>query len=293
LNTYKKNPNAPKLDYDIHFWLGDGSSQDERGIAAYKTVELDTKLGDVPVQFRQTEGNETDNFKKLFPNFTTMKGGIDSGFTKVGPKQYKARLLVLKGKSVVTVAECKSVSTSEMNDGDVFVLDNGLTIYQWNGSKANVNEKAKGTAYCNALKSERGAEAKVVTISAGQETAEFWALVGGKATIKATGEDDSASEKAAVAMRKLFQVSDASGTLKFTEIASGSLKKTSLKTEDVFIVDSGTTIFVWIGKKSTANEKKESFVHADKYARDNKRPNAVIARVGEGVPNADFDALFT
>ena len=43
LNTYKKIPDSDVLSYDLHFWLGEETTQDEAGTAAYKTVELDDR----------------------------------------------------------------------------------------------------------------------------------------------------------------------------------------------------------------------------------------------------------
>jgi len=44
--------------------------QDEYGTAAYKTVELDTFLGDKPVQHREVRDHESALFKSYFESLT-------------------------------------------------------------------------------------------------------------------------------------------------------------------------------------------------------------------------------
>ena len=90
-------------------------------------------------------------FLKYFNNtIRILDGGVDSGFRAVEPTKYQARLLHLKGKKKVRVTQV-DMSAKSLNSGDVFILDAGLDIYQWNGKKAGPQEKAKGAQLSRAI----------------------------------------------------------------------------------------------------------------------------------------------
>ena len=79
----------------MHYWIGQYSTADEYGTAAYKTVELDTlvslafssftchfflffllmQLDDKPIQHREVMGHESDLFRTYFSEITLLEGG--------------------------------------------------------------------------------------------------------------------------------------------------------------------------------------------------------------------------
>jgi len=226
LNTYKK-PDAPKFYWNIHFWLGKYTTQDEAGTAAYKIVELDDLFGIEPVQYREVMVHESDKFLTLFNNnIKLLSGGVESGFKHVEPTKYQPRLLHVKGKKKIRVTQV-DLNRSSLNSGDVFILDHGLKIYQFNGSKAGPMEKQKGAGITRALKEERKSQAQVIVVEetdSGADAEAFWGcLVGGKGTIKTAeeGGSDDAADKAGQSIRRLMHLSDASGKMEFKLIAEG------------------------------------------------------------------------
>jgi len=280
------------LKHTIHFWLGEFTTMDEASTAAYKTVELDDYLGGGPIQYREIQGSESTKFLSLFPNNTIyiLKGGIDSGFSKVKAEEYKPRLLHVFGDKHVRVSEV-TLSGSSLNSGDVFILDLGLTIYQFNGSKSTFQERAKGASLVRAIKDERkGSPAVEVLTEADPDIPDqFWSSLVGKCAI-APQVFQAPVEKFEIV---LFRLSDATGTMVFSEIARGSIPMKALDTNDVFILDIGYQVFVWIGLKTSPSEKKQAFSYVTDYLVQQKRPaETPVIRILESADNEEFKAHF-
>jgi len=289
---HTKENDEGKKEYDVFFWLGAETSQDEAGTAAYKTVELDDYLGDEPVQYREVQGNESKKFLGLFPKVTILDGGVDSGFRHVKAKEYKPRLLHVTGfKKHVQVCQV-GLDTANLNNSDSFVLDCGLSVFQFNGSKASAWEKRKANAIVDELQASRHGKVKTTLIIDGVEDGdnplidEFWAYFGGKPQQIA---DCQPEQKVPDYTLSLHHISDASGVMEINEVCSGKLDKGKLDSNDAFILDGGGSLFVWIGKMANKAEKREAMKYAVQYLTDQGRgSNVPIARVTEGKEPSEF-----
>jgi len=289
LNTYKKED---KILYNVHFWLGSECTQDEQGTAAYKTVELDDLLGDLPVQYREVECNEGKEFLDLFKGtIELLKGGIESGFKNVKPEEYKPRLLHIKGKKDAVRVDEVTLKHESLNDGDVFLLDAGLEIYQWNGKTAGIFEKRKAQEVSKNWQTERNGRPKIKILDGLEDCDPFWKLLGGKPSkvAAATSDDVKVDNR-----RLLFQLSDSSGKLEQKKIAEGSVKKNQLVHEDVMIFDVGITCYAWIGKGASKQERAKGIQSATEYLKNNNRPaHTAVIRVLDGSEPTSFWTFFS
>lgn len=292
LYTYKPAAGKEIMAFDVHFWLGTYTSQDEAGTAAYKTVELDDYLGGLPVQYREIQGHESGRFMTHFPKgLRILDGGVDTGFKHVEHQNYRTRLLHIKGKKHVRVQEVE-LSVKSLNSGDVFILDGGVDIVQWNGAKAGVMEKAKGAEISQAIEGEREGHARNRVVDEGHEDDQFWKLLGGKGPIASAEAGGSDLEEKKVVEKKLFRLSDASGKFEFTEVGKGDkISKALLDTNDVFILDTGAEVYAWVGRKASVGEKKKALTFAQEYVTKHGRPaHTTVARILEGGENEIFES---
>lgn len=209
------------LFWDIFFWIGSESSQDEYGVAAYKANELDDLLGDEPVQHRETESHESKQFKACFPKgIKYLEGGVASGFRKVGADSNQAQLDANVPDKLFSIkrvdGSTKSVEVplacSSLNHHDAFLLDTGNKIFTWFGDSVSPFEKNKSATMARNLADSRNGHAETF-IDVGDDNEEFWTLLGGKTEI--TDED---TDPAAMPTQ-MYLVSDDGGHVSITKIA--------------------------------------------------------------------------
>lgn len=285
------------LSWNIHFWLGNETSQDESGVAAYKSVELDESLGGGPVQYRECQGHESELFLSYFKKsgLEYLDGGVESGFNTVTRDEFPTRLFQVKGKRTVRVTQVP-IKNSSLTVDDVYVLDAGLELYVFNGKDANRMEKAKGLEFVRKLNNDaRGGRANITFLDEDPKNAAFWKTLGGYIDVTRVGESDDAFEQSRKKSTTVLHVSDASNELRVEDVtpADGVLTRSLLKTNDVFIVDVGDVIYVWVGKGASSGERKNAITVATKYLLKNGRPTQTpITRVVESGEPPVFTSLF-
>ncbi|KAK0713394.1 hypothetical protein B0T26DRAFT_832921 [Lasiosphaeria miniovina] len=343
-NNIDETAAKKKLVHDIFFWLGAHTTQDEAGTAAYKTVELDEFLHGAATQHRELQAAPSDEFVALFPRLTVRRGGVASGFHHVDALSLKdkkgdgERLVLLRvfrhppaaavaGRggpgSAVVVHEVEPTWRS-LDEGDVFILDQGNHVSVWQGRRCSPIEKAKAAQIVHDMTDGRRVKVNVEVLSQTESRA--------RAVLKALGASDddiaaaadafhaprpmrtSAAATAPLAAgsepprkrsRKLFRLSDASGQLEFRLVGDDgveggeTISREDLVGDDVFLLDdAGKTIWVWEGSRASTAEKAmwlrvaQAYVRKLQQGEDGAAAGDVyltpIAKVREGNESAAF-----
>ncbi|KZP18584.1 fragmin60 [Athelia psychrophila] len=306
LHTYKKTPDSESLSFDLHFWLGENTSQDEAGTAAYKTVELDDHLEGAPVQYREVQGSESTRFLSYFPRFVCLRGGVSTGFHHVSSapppdvhRLYKISLSrEANGRPHLQVREVP-IEGSSLVEGAVFVLDKGPAVWQFNTKTSVGQEKFRAAEFAHSLLSEREAhkeEVPHVYDEGAPGASKFLAELG----LEAMPSRSAASSKTS-APPTLYRMSDASGSAAFEPVDPPALA--SLSSEDAFLLDhSGSAahpaIYIWIGKSASLTEQRlalqyaQNFAHKKQAEGGNFKVSVSLVKVKEGHESSSFIAAF-
>ncbi|KAF9818375.1 hypothetical protein SFRURICE_017797 [Spodoptera frugiperda] len=228
------------LSWNIYYWIGSESTQDESGAAAILTVGLDDKFNGAAIQHREVLGQESQDFKALFPSgLQYLSGGHASGFNHVVTNAgAEKRLIQVKGKRNIRTRQLKSNSNtfptfqvdpliSSMNKGDCFILDIGNEVYVYVGESTRNMEKLKAISVANQIRDQdHNGRARVEIVdqySNDVDTQKFFTALGSgtKDLVPeaSAGGDDQAFERNEEQAIVLSEVSDSTGKVKVTALS--------------------------------------------------------------------------
>lgn len=169
-------------------------------------------------------------------------------------------------------------------DGDVYVVDLEDKIWIWIGKDAAVEEGTVAAWISNKMDQERDGLPDVITITQGEEPEEF------TSKISFTVEDGDTPgflrpAELDLVEFKMFRVFVDKETPNWdeAEVEEVKLDKSSLSSDDVFVVDGNEVIYTWIGKNAAREEKFAGQKLMQKIDADrNYLPVQVTIVEGEG-----------
>ncbi|XP_034561504.1 adseverin [Notolabrus celidotus] len=258
----------------IYTWQGSSCTLDELTASAFLTVQLDRSLGGNAVQVRVCQGKEPPHLLSLFKSkpLIVYKNGTSRHGGQAPTPQTQLFQVRRNLGTITRIAEVDAAAAS-LNSNDAFLLKMaGGQGYLWMGKGAS-DEELKGAEY---MSKELNCSSK--RIMQGNEPADFWAALGGKAEYQTSERLESHT---LTHPPRLFGCSNKTGRFIIEEVP-GEFTQDDLAEDDVMLLDVWDQVFVWIGKDANEVERTESvksakqYVESDPSGRDKQTPLVVV-----------------
>jgi len=245
-----------------------------------------------------------------FARFTCLHGGVSTGFHHVSAPPpmnlynlYQIATISHRASTTrphITVRQV-TPEPSSLTKGDVFVLDLGERILQFNTSESSGKERFFAAEFVQSIVDGRHAHCELtVCDEGGQGSGIFFSALG---LDSLPSRKDSASPSASDETPALciYRISDSSGALSLETVSPPEM--VALSSSDAFLVDamhsaSAPTVYVWIGNQASFSEKRHAVQFAQGYLHDQKAkgrrvsPAISIVKIGEGNENNAFFEAF-
>nr|CAB3246483.1 protein flightless-1 homolog [Phallusia mammillata] len=298
---------ASNLSWKIYYWIGEASSIDKKACSAIHAVNLRNMLGALERTFREEMADESEEFLALFNNdIAYIEGGSASGFYSVEHRTYPVRLYGLHGDRTVTPFPIP-IETTSLNPREVLILDNGMTIFVWVGALAKGVKRSKARLIAEKInKYERKDEAEIVMAYQGYEEGDFWQIFGGM-----PDEIEPNDVTKYIGGRPcLYKVNLGMGYLELPQVKyqlltehvtkpppdvhpSRRLMPSLLDTKNVYILDTHSDVFVWIGRKSPRLVRAAAMKLANEVSAMIHRPSfSIVSKQLEGNESVVFKSWF-
>ncbi|KAI4381125.1 hypothetical protein MLD38_007233 [Melastoma candidum] len=272
-------PGEDKEEYLIGTWFGKKSVEEERASAVSQASKMIESLKLLPAQARICEGSEPIQFFSIFQSFIIFKGGVGDGYKnhvaqkEIQDETYKEdgiALFRVQGSGPENMQAIQvDAAASSLNSSYCYILHNGSTIFTWSGNLTSPEDQELAERQLDVIKPN----AQSKTQKEGAESEQFWELLGGKSEYPSQKiAHDAESDP------HLFSCSFSKGNLKATEIYN--FTQDDLMTEDIYILDCHTAVFVWVGQQVDSKNKMHALAIGEKFLES----DFLLERLSRDIP---------
>ncbi|KAG1748554.1 hypothetical protein EDB19DRAFT_1682357, partial [Suillus lakei] len=294
-------PKNPALRYDLHFWLGEYTTQDQAATAAFKTAELDEHLEGKVTQYREIQNHESPRYLSYFPHFMILHGGVSTGFHNILtmlPEDEKKMytMVTTRGKVLETRSEDgKQLIVREipleglvMRQGIVYVLDKGPLYWQYNTKKSTAWARYKAAEYMMYLGQWRVPQAKFQVFDEGTaDEGEFLEAAG--ITSPVMDIPLPPNQGTPIDPPVLYQLN---GDVDGWQVVAVAAERTSLQSDGVYILDDHAfpAVYTWLGKNVPEPRRRLALQYAQNYLNDKRAREGVQVQVATTIVKVNEEA---
>lgn len=246
----------------VYLWSGSQANPEDKKTGEILLLEICDRLGNSSIQIRISEGLEPPHFLQIFKGTFVIFNGKSTEFDSTGLNTKEPNTYILKvyGNSSFSSKAIQVNNKTIYTSQDCFVLktSNGeLWVWCGQSSTGDSREMAKS------IGSSIGEYTLVVESS---EPEEFWTALNDKSAEKfkwaRSNKIDFDLMPAPLAKNQVTLYSSflKQGTIQINQIIGFDQK--NLNPEDIFLLDAGNIIYIWIGSLSCHEEKTIAWLMA-------------------------------
>ncbi|KAL8467765.1 hypothetical protein ACS0TY_031125 [Phlomoides rotata] len=257
-------PGEEKEEQLIGTWLGKSSIEEDRVSATSQANKMVESMKFLPTQARIYEGSEPILFFAIFQSFIVFKGGLSKGYKNyIAEKELPDDTYTEEGLAFFRVQgsgpdnmqaiQVEPVASS-LNSSYCYILHSGSSVFTWSGNLTTSEAQEVVERQLDLIKPNMQAKLQ----KEGSESEQFWDLLGGKSEYPSQKISREAESDP-----RLFSCTLAKGDLKVTEVYN--FDQNDLMTEDIFILDCHSDIYVWVGQQVDSKTKLNALSIGEKY----------------------------
>ncbi|KAJ3229851.1 hypothetical protein HDU81_004971 [Chytriomyces hyalinus] len=290
---------ADHLVHSIWIWIGASAEPDKRFCAAMFAVGVKNMLGVGANVKRQAEGEESQEFLDLFENrieYHDASLAAESGLFVPEKKVHPLRLYCVHGKTAHLRMTLVNPACSSLDSEGVFLVDYGFKIIQWNGRLCNPAVKTKCRILAQVINStDRLGKAVVTEIDEDTEDGELDSILPRDDGVDGRAVNLEALEWICTVYKvpNEGEPNDVHDMVVAKEVGTYGFTRRILQPNECLVLDGGSEIFLWIGKKASAYKKtRASEILARVIRIANRPPYLSLQRITQSNEPEAFKLYF-